>query len=306
MGFQLIGMSEKELYHRLLMAYSDQNLNRITANLIQIYKSKHYELIRDISASISEFIHIDTEKINKCFSKLVMLYHPDKGPNYRNEIERNYLAGDQKKQHQLSHILLIEFINELSNEDMIPDDIDYTPEYGWEEDLDGFTYFTDRDVEIMDDYRFTTEEKKRKVSFMDAFKRKVYGNVDIEFYPHHLENIEDIELADYEITSLEGMEFCRNVKRLDLSGNNITELSKLWTLTKLEEIFLADNKISNIDALRNLKRLKVIDLSNNLIKDISPLFFPDQPEYINLSGNEVLPDMLNKLKREGCIILVDS
>ncbi len=299
-------MSEKELYHRLLHAYSDQNLNKITANLIHIYKSKHYELIRDISSSISEFVHIDTEKVNKCFSKLVMLYHPDKGPNYRKEIEKNYLTGNHEKQHQLSHILLIEFINDLSDEARIPDDIDYTPEYGWEDDLEGFTYFTDQDVEIMDDYHFSTSKKFRNVSFLDAFKRKVFGNAEAELYPHHLENFEEIELTDYEIMSLEGIEFCSNVKRLDLSGNNITELSKLWSLSRLEEIFLTDNKISNIDALKNLKNLKVIDLSNNFIKDISPLFFLIRPEYINLSGNKIAPEMLNKLRWERCVILDDS
>lgn len=298
--------SEKELYHRLLEAYSDQNLNQITANLIQIYKSRHYDLIREISGSISEFIPIDTEKINKCFSKLVMLYHPDKGPNYRNEIEKNFQIGDLRKQNQLSHIFLIEFINDLSDDAMVPDDIDYVPEYGWEENLDGFTYFTDQDVEVMDDYHFPNSEKKqRKVSFINAFKRKVFGNADIEFFWNQLGNMEELEIADYEITDLEGVESCRNIKRLDLSGNHITELSRLWTLTKLEELFLAENKILNIDALKNLRNLKVIDLSNNLINDISPLFYLIQPEFINLSGNKISQNMLKKLRKEGCIILSD-
>ncbi len=297
-------MSEKELYKRLIESYSDQNLNKITAKLIHLYKSKQFGLIREVSNNISAFISCDTEKINKCFSKLVMLYHPDKGSVYRNEIENNFHSGNQKKQHLLSHIFLIEYIKETQDEEIIiSDDIDYSPEYGWEEDLDGYTYFTDQDLTHIEDINFNVETRPEKVSFLNAIKRKIFGNSDIEIPTFYLENYEEIEIADYEINNLEGIELCRHVKRIDLSGNNIIELSGLRSLTKLEEIYLADNNIMSITSLYNLKNLKILDLSNNQISDISPLFNLNKLEYVSLSGNKIAVEQLKILQKQGCIVI---
>ena len=297
-------MSDKELYKRLIESYSDQNLNKITAKLIHLYKSKQFGLIREVSNNISAFISCDTEKINKCFSKLVMLYHPDKGSVYRNEIENNFHSGNHKKQHLLSHIFLIEYIKEAQDEEIIiSDDIDYSPEYGWEEDLEGYTYFTDQDLTHIENIDFSYEKKSEKISFLNAIKRKTFGNSDTEIPSFYLENYEEIEIADYEINNLEGVELCRNVKRIDLSGNNIINLSGLRSLTKLEEIYLADNKINNILPLINLKNLKILDLSNNHIKDISYLFNLNKLEYVNLSGNKIAIEQLKTLQKSGCIVI---
>ncbi len=296
-------MTEKEQYHRLLKAYSDQNLNRITAKLIHLYKSRQFGLIREISNDISAFVNCNTEKINKCFSKLVMLYHPDKGPFYRNEIERNFHSGNQEKQHQLSHILLIEYIKDIQDETIIADDIDYSPEYGWEENLDGYTYFTDQDLDHIEDLDFSLEARSEKISFLNAIRRKTFGNSDIEIPTFYLENFEEIEIADYEINNLEGIELCRHVKRIDLSGNNIIELSGLRSLTKLEEIYLADNNIMSITSLYKLKNLKILDLSNNQISDISPLFNLNKLEYVSLSGNKIAVEQLKILQKQGCIVI---
>ena len=84
-------MSNKDLYIQLKEAYSDKNLNQITAGLLKLYKTRQFGSIRKISKIVSEFVSVDDEKINKCFSKLIMLYHPDKGEFYRNEIEINQL-----------------------------------------------------------------------------------------------------------------------------------------------------------------------------------------------------------------------
>ena len=296
-------MTEKELYHRLLKAYSDQNLNRITAKLIHLYKSRQFGLIREISNDISTFVNCDTEKINKCFSKLVMLYHPDKGSLYRKNIKINFHSGKHKNQHQLSHILLIEYIKDLPDEITISNDIDYSPEYGWEENLDGYTYFTDQDLRHSEDNDFNFETRSEIISFLNAIKRKTFGNAEVEIPTFYLENFEEIEIADYEINKLEGIELCRHVKRIDLSGNNIIELSELRSLTKLEEIYLADNKIISIISLSNLKNLKILDISNNQVSDCSSLFNLNKLEYVNLSGNKIAVEQLKILQKQGCIVI---
>ena len=81
-----IWMKEKELYTKLKEAYLDENLNRITGKLIELYKSKKFGQILTLANKIFRYELIDEKKDAKCFYKLIMLYHPDKGEYYRKTI----------------------------------------------------------------------------------------------------------------------------------------------------------------------------------------------------------------------------
>ena len=154
-----------------------------------------------------------------------------------------------------------------------------------------------------EDNDFNFETRSEIISFLNAIKRKTFGNAEVEIPTFYLENFEEIEIADYEINKLEGIELCRHVKRIDLSGNNIIELSELRSLTKLEEIYLADNKIISIISLSNLKNLKILDISNNQVSDCSSLFNLNKLEYVNLSGNKIAVEQLKILQKQGCIVI---
>ncbi|WPD21832.1 MAG: COR domain-containing protein [Candidatus Electrothrix scaldis] len=56
---------------------------------------------------------------------------------------------------------------------------------------------------------------------------------------------------------------------LDLSGNNIDDISFLKDLVQLHTLNLCNNNIRDISALKNLKKLQYINLSRNNIEDIS-------------------------------------
>ena len=84
----------KDLYLRLQDAYSESNLNRITGELISLYKSGESDLIRSLAEKISKYVQIDEEKGSRIFTRLIMLYHPDKGTAYRETIDRVFKKGD--------------------------------------------------------------------------------------------------------------------------------------------------------------------------------------------------------------------
>lgn len=64
----------------------------------------------------------------------------------------------------------------------------------------------------------------------------------------------------------------KNLKKLDLFNNQITDITPLKGLTKLEYLDLGYNNIEDISALKNLKKLTYLDInSSSDIKDISPL-----------------------------------
>ncbi|HEY4787894.1 MAG TPA: leucine-rich repeat domain-containing protein [Bacteroidales bacterium] len=289
----------KDLYLKLKEAYSDKNLNKITAGIIELYKTQQYDRIRDISNTISDFIEIDERNISKCFSKLVMIYHPDKETYYNKEIEKYYHSGNQEGLNQLRHILLIQNMEDIPVSAAVLDDIDYSPEYGWDEEPQGNSYFSESENFESEEEAFYEDDN----TFFTALKRKIYGRINIDMPVYYLEDLDEIEMAEYEVESLDGVEYCIHTAILDLSRNQLTDISELWNLKQLEELYLADNQIGYIDSLGNLPKLRVVDLSNNLIDDISPLLELENLEYVNIVGNKIPRHQIDELLSKDVIVV---
>jgi len=288
-------MKTKELYDDLVAAYSDENLNQITAKLILLYKQKNYAKIREIANKISRYIPIDEEKDAKCFSKLIMLYHPDKGEQTRKMINELHNQNNYESLNKYAHILVLDNL-ESPVEFTVDENVDYNPEYAWDVDkYDGFDY--DNDEEENDETDF---EK----SFYNLIKIREYGKVDIEFPSYYLEDFEEFEIAYSGLETLDGVEYCKHVKILDVSNNQISDLENLWDLKHLEELYLANNQIGYIDVLSNLTNLKILDISGNQIYDILPLLDLDKLEYVNLIGNNIPKEQLELLKAKDIIVMI--
>ena len=292
----------EKLYDVLLHAWSDENLNRITGKLIDLYKSRNYAQIRSIANKISNYILIDEEKDAKCFSKLIMLYHPDKGEYYRNSIRELYSKGDKEQLELHSHILITAEIENLRVEPPgVDDDIDYNPEYVWDEvfsEGSGFHH--------AEGYEPYAEEEPEEIerSFYNAVKLKEYGHLEAYFPDWYLRDLEEFEMEYSGITTLFGVEHLRHVVTLDLSNNEISDISDLWTLARLEELYLANNEIGYIDVLSNLQKLRVIDLSGNQIDDISPLFELKHLEYLNLLDNKIPKHQIDYMRKKDILLMV--
>lgn len=102
-----------------------------------------------------------------------------------------------------------------------------------------------------------------------------------------LKTIEELEVRDAGIESLEGLHFLSELKKLDIRDNQITDLSPIEGLTKLTEINLRGNNISDITPLENLKELRVLNARDNLINDISVLSTLPYLEDVNLRNNQI-------------------
>lgn len=283
-------MTIKELYHQLAEAYSDENLNHITGRLIEMYRCKNFLQIREVANKISKFVVIDDENDARCFSRLIMLYHPDKGDTVRKQLEQYYSNGDFESLYAYSHILTVEKLDfgpTLSTDPCI----DYHPEYGWDRN--------DKKNRGKDDFTGADEER----SFYNAVKLRMYGDTDVEFPPYYLEDFDEFELSSQGVETLDGVEYCIHVKTLDLSDNHISDISALWDLERLEELYLQGNRIGYIDALSNLLNLRVVDLSFNMIDDLSPLFGLEKLEFVNISGNRVQAGQIMKLTASGVLVV---
>ena len=94
----------------------------------------------------------------------------------------------------------------------------------------------------------------------------------------------------FNVESLEGLQFARNLEVLDLPADNrgsLSDLSPLSNLTKLREINLNDQKVRDLSPLADLTNLEVLTLLFNDVDDLSPLANLTNLGTLNLAGNQV-------------------
>jgi len=289
----------KDLSERLLEAYSEANMNKITRNLIRLYKEKEFEKLNIISGMLSEWVEIVIEPDGKGFAKIISLYHPDRGDYYRNLIGAAATQGDDVTLARFEHVFVIQDIEEIAANIESFEDIDYHPEYEWDAKDTGFSYFQDKKKRPRNGKR---KAKSDGYSFYEAMQIRQYGDMDTTFPTYYLEDMDEIELSESEIDDLDGVEYCIHTISLDLSFNRIYDLSPLASLGSLQELNLSNNQIEYIDDISNLQQLKSIDLSNNSIGDILPLLEIETLEYADLSGNKISPDQIKVLRDIGVTV----
>lgn len=78
------------------------------------------------------------------------------------------------------------------------------------------------------------------------------------------------------------------VSALDLSGNDLRDISDISFFSNLVTLNLSGNRIENVEPLRNLANLQQLDLSKNEIESIEPLCLSTSNSLnVNVSGNYI-------------------
>jgi Leucine-rich repeat (LRR) protein len=297
-------MTINELHQKIIEAYSPENLNKITLTLLSFYKKKQYSILKKIAFHISKSISIDIDENGKGFSKFMMLYHPDRANFHIQEINRLLAERNFDGLLEYSHILLLLHVDEISASIENFEEIDYVPAYEWDFDLNGFSIFSENDTneEGPGEHSIKIKTSTRFYNFYDAIKVRMFDNTEIEYPSYYLEDFDEFELASSGINDLEGVEFCKHVKILDISDNYISDLTPLYGLSLIEDLNLADNDIMDIDVLSNLGNIRVVNLSNNNIDDISAIMNLSRLEYVDLRGTMVSENQVMDLRGLGVTV----
>lgn len=87
-----------------------------------------------------------------------------------------------------------------------------------------------------------------------------------------LESILFLKLRNHGIHDLGCIGECINIERLDLSGNNISNIASLASLRLLSVLNLSANRISNLEPLRNLESLQILNLAGNVLNSCECLY----------------------------------
>ncbi len=293
-------MQIRELYDELVKAYSQENLNELSSGIITLYRNQDATALRRIYAYMFAGSQGSEERLSRIFTKIISHYHPDRQEQIYKELNHFLELNDLQGMMKLDHILDIQKLDMSSSPG--PDlDEDFDFEDVWDYSDLGYSYIDDEERET-DDYD-PYMDMIMDHGFISAVKRKVYGHLNVDFPTHLLADMEFVEMAEYEIENLDGIEYCTYARILDLSGNNLSDVSLLAQLGRLEEVFLQNNHITYLDGLNELPFLRVLDLSHNEVDDITPLFEVDTLEFLNIIGNRVPAWQLEHLSLAGVIIV---
>lgn len=121
-----------------------------------------------------------------------------------------------------------------------------------------------------------TDENSEIVNIPDenlkkALNKELNQDEDSKITKAQMESITQLYLFDLQIESLEGLQYCINLNKLDIMKNNITDLSPIKELDKLAYLNIGQNSITDISSLSNLVKLEVFYSFGNNLTDLTPL-----------------------------------
>ncbi len=112
-------------------------------------------------------------------------------------------------------------------------------------------------------------------------------------------DVEELDLSESGIADLAPMTNLYNLVTLDLSGNGLSNIyifqytrSRL-TLVNLD---LSDNQVQDITPIASLTALENLDLSNNRVDVLTPLKEMKKLKSLNLSGNPLSEEQISELR----------
>ena len=104
-----------------------------------------------------------------------------------------------------------------------------------------------------------------------------------------LPNLQHLTLSNCQLSSssIETLSGANNLVSLDLSNNNIRDISSLSFMAKLKELNLSHNALTNLSFISALSGLEVLDVSYNSLVSVLPLAGCPSLKDLNISQNYV-------------------
>ncbi|MBN1496524.1 MAG: leucine-rich repeat protein [Spirochaetes bacterium] len=294
--------SIESIYRELKRRITHARLKEISVDVISKYRAGDHDGLAFYAAFLDSD---DSAGAGKLFARVIQRYHPDKLNAILNEIELHYRAGNVEELAGMRNTFLFEMpARRISYPDMPPAGETYA--YS---DMDfGYAERAARDDEMQAEESFDEYDGSavdEEYGFIEAVNRLFFGNLDMAISMDDLHDLEgELDLSDYDIVDLKGIEHCINLHTLNLSGNNIRKIEPLASLTRLESLFLSGNAIRNIGCLAALTDLRELDLSFNEIEEISVLQKLDSLQYVNLLGNPITDSgTIRELTEKGVLVI---
>ena len=276
----------------------EDRLKAIAAQLISAHRRKSHDLV--IPYARQAGLPIEGQAPHHLFMRTIQVFHPDRLTLIWNQVERAVHFSDQVALD--GFVRLLRYHPETVS---MRTEVDFDQEeevYGFDSDDFGFDIHDTFDDEEFVGQAWDPDEG----TFYSAVKRELFGNLEV--YPDvaDLAKLEgELDLSDYDLHDLEGIEHCQSLTVLNLSRNNLDNVFLLSGLTKLEALDLAENDLEDADSLGALVNLKELDLSANEIDDVAFLDRLTALKYVDLTGNPVRNKaVIDRLEARGVIVII--
>jgi len=276
----------------------EERLKTIAAQLIAAHRRHRHELVVPYARQAG--IAVEGQAPHHLFMKAIQVFHPDRLTVVWDQVDRAFLTSDKNTLNAL--IQLLRFHPDPA---FVPrQEVDFEgdeEEYGFDEE--DFDFDVDSEFEGGDGEEAWDSADG---TFFSAVKRELFGNNALYPDAADLAKLEgELDLSDYDLHDLEGIEHCTSLTSLNLSLNNLDNVFALGSLTKLEVLDLAENDLEDADVLGNLINLKELDLSANEIDDVAFLERLTNLKYVDLTGNPVRNQaVVAKLEARGVIVIL--
>lgn len=148
--------------------------------------------------------------------------------------------------------------------------------------LNGIEQFTNLSYLSIDNGEATRNESE---DIHSESKYKLEGLDKLEQLPKLTElSLKYCQINDSDMQYFEKL---TNLTKLDLSHNEISDVSKLANLTKLTSLLLNGNKLVDINPLNKLEKITYLDINNNNISDLSVVAGMKEITHFFCSGNQI-------------------
>jgi hypothetical protein len=124
-------------------------------------------------------------------------------------------------------------------------------------------------------------------SAMEAVIRVIVQKPEGDLLSSDLAGVSEIQANDRGIHSLDGLQYCVSLIRLNIRGNAVTDLSPLTSLAQLTDMDASSNDISDLQPLADKGSLMNLSLGDNAIHDLGPLQALQGLNVLYLNGNEI-------------------
>lgn len=302
------------LHEELKTRLDRERLTAISADIIARYRDRDIAALAWYAALLD--IPFNEKNLNRLFAGIIQRYHPDKLARLREEMEARHREADEEGLIKMKRAYLFAgwpgdaapSPRRGADEDFRyeEDDYDYEEEYVYDEESAVDDEFKDDEDEGFDEEEaMAVGRQDGEFGFIEAINKYIFGNLDLTVDTHDMKILEgELNLSDYEITDLKGIELCVNVTSINLSGNSIYKITPLASLANLERLYMAENCVDNIDSLAHCRSLRELDVSFNDIEDIAALLKLPKLEYVNLIGNPVEDTgVIEELRRRNVLVL---
>lgn len=102
-----------------------------------------------------------------------------------------------------------------------------------------------------------------------------------------LPQLQKLTMRDCELSTIEPLANSQKLTYLDLSGNNLRNISALSNMADLQELNLASNAVNDLSALAGLSNLSKLDVSFNSLASIAPISASKALTWLDASNNGI-------------------